>query len=119
MAVTACSAVSSSPFTRTDTSTSSFPSGHTAFATVTAVLLVGLLCGRGRRGAWAVPAGAAALAMAWSRTYLGAHWLADVAGGLALGAAAGQGALAAPTRRLGSARVATLPDHERQALTCR
>jgi membrane-associated phospholipid phosphatase len=100
-------------------SSASFPSGHTAFAAVTAVLLVGLLCSRGRRGAWAVLAAAAALAMAWSRTYLGVHWLADVIGGLALGTAAGLGALAVRTWRLRSAEVATPPDHERKAITCR
>ena len=92
---------------------------HPRRTAITAAPLLGLLCGRERRGARAVPAAAAALARAWSRTCLNVHWLADVTGGLALGAAAGQGALAAPTRRLGSARVATLPDHERQALTCR
>jgi membrane-associated phospholipid phosphatase len=104
------------------TSSSSFPSGHTAFATVTAVLLVGLLCSRERRGAWAAwaaLAAVAALAMAWSRTYLTAHWLADVSGGLALGAAAGLGALAWRRWRLRRAGVAEPPDHERKVPTCR
>ena len=96
----------------------SFPSGHTAFATVTAVLLVGLLGSREPRGAWAVLAAAAALAMAWSRTYLGVHWLADVIGGLALGTAAGLSALAWRTWRLQRAGVSAPPDHKRKALTC-
>ena len=100
-----------------DTSTASFPSGHTAFATVTAVLLVGLLCSRERRGVWAVPAGIVAFAMAWSRTYLAAHWLADVAGGLALGGAAGLGALAWRSWTMMQADAAAPPDNERKVLT--
>jgi membrane-associated phospholipid phosphatase len=86
---------------------SSFPSGHTAFATVTAVLLVGLLCRRERRRAWAVLAAVFAIGMAWSRTYLMVHWLGDVTGGLALGAAVGLGALALRTWWLERAGEAT------------
>ena len=99
------------------TTTESFPSGHTAFATVTAVLLVGLLCSREKRGVWAVLAGVAALGMAWSRTYLTAHWLVDVAGGLALGAAAGLSALAWRSWRLQRVDAALTPDHEQEVLT--
>ena len=97
---------------------SSFPSGHTAFATVTAVLLVGLLCSRERRGTWAVLAAVVALAMAWSRTYLRAHWLVDVVGGLAIGAAAGLGALAWRSRRLERDVVASPPDTKRKVFSC-
>jgi membrane-associated phospholipid phosphatase len=68
---------------------SSFPSGHAAFAAVTAVLLVGLLVPAGRRAGPAVLAAALAVAMAWSRTYLLAHWLTDVIGGLCVGAGVG------------------------------
>ena len=58
-----------------EASRSSFPSGHAAFAAVTAVLVVGLLVPTGRRAGPAVLAAALAVAMAWSRTYLLAHWL--------------------------------------------
>lgn len=74
--------------------TASFPSGHTAFATVTGVLLVGFLTAPRRRARWAFLALGFALAMGWSRTYLMAHWLTDVAAGLATGSAVGLGALA-------------------------
>jgi membrane-associated phospholipid phosphatase len=65
--------------------TSSYPSGHTAFAAVTAVLLLALFTQPGRRRGWVVAASLLALGMAWSRTYLMAHWLTDVVGGLAVG----------------------------------
>ena len=67
------------------TFTTSFPSGHTAFAAATGVALV-LQCDEPgtRRAAW-VTAGAATLGMAWSRTYLQLHWLTDVAAGGLLG----------------------------------
>ena len=55
---------------------SSYPSGHAAYAGVTAVLLVLLFTTRGRlrRAGWAV-AVVSTVGMAWSRTYLQVHWL--------------------------------------------
>lgn len=61
----------------------SFPSGHTAVATTVAVTL-GLLL---RRWYVWVVGGAWVVLMMWSRTYLHAHWLSDVAAGLLEGIA--------------------------------
>jgi undecaprenyl-diphosphatase len=72
-----------------EASHSSYPSGHAAFAAVTAVLLVGLLVPADRRAGPAMLAAALAVAMVWSRTYLLAHWLTDVIGGLCVGAGVG------------------------------
>ena len=72
-----------------EASRSSFPSGHAAFAAVTAVLLVGLLAPTGRRVGPAFLAAALALVMGLSRTYLGVHWLTDVIAGLCVGAGIG------------------------------
>jgi undecaprenyl-diphosphatase len=83
-------------------SLSSFPSGHASFAAVTAVLLVGLFVPTGRRTRPAVLAATLTLAMAWSRTYLFAHWLTDVVGGLCVGA--GIGALTLGRHGLGRRR---------------
>lgn len=61
----------------------SFPSGHTAVAT-TVVVALGLLLRRW--DVWIIGA-AWVVVMMWSRTYLRAHWLSDVAAGLLEGIA--------------------------------
>ena len=73
--------------------TPSFPSGHSASA---AAFATGVALERPRIGAAIAPV---ALGVAYSRMHTGAHWLSDVVGGLALGAAvAGVGALVVPPR---------------------
>ena len=66
----------------------SFPSGHAAYAGATCVALVLVLTTftQNRRPWWAA-AFVAIAAMAWSRTYLQAHWLTDVIAGSLLGIA--------------------------------
>jgi membrane-associated phospholipid phosphatase len=66
---------------------SSFPSGHASFAAATLVAIVVLFTrpGRRRRIWWAL-AMLGIVAMAWSRTYLHVHWLADIVAGSLLGA---------------------------------
>lgn len=70
-----------------DTSGASFPSGHAIAAAVTAFALVAAFLPRGRRRLrWAVAATLFAGSMAWSRTYLGAHWATDTIAGMCIGA---------------------------------
>jgi len=65
---------------------SSYPSGHAAHAGVTCVALVLLFTVPGpRRRLWWTLAALGIAAMAWSRTYLRAHWLSDVVAGALLG----------------------------------
>lgn len=62
----------------------SFPSGHVANAATIATALYVIF-----PRVWTALAGAAwVLLMAFSRTYLGAHWLSDTLGGAMIGAAA-------------------------------
>jgi undecaprenyl-diphosphatase len=64
---------------------SSFPSGHAAYAGATCLALVMLFTTPGRRRVWWVLAAVGIIGMAWSRTYLQVHWLSDVIGGSLLG----------------------------------
>jgi undecaprenyl-diphosphatase len=64
----------------------SFPSGHAAYAGATCVVLVLLFSVPGpRRRVWWALAALGIVGMAWSRTYLQAHWLSDVIAGSILG----------------------------------
>lgn len=68
----------------------SFPSGHASMSTVIYGFLAVLVMPEFRAGWRWLPYGAAALligAIAFSRLYLGAHWLADVLAGVGLGSA--------------------------------
>ena len=60
----------------------SYPSGH---ATIAATLAVVLVLALPRVWTWILGSAWAAV-IAWSRTYLGVHWLSDVAAGVVLGA---------------------------------
>lgn len=69
------------PDSLSDVGLTSFPSGHTTLAATVAIALALLISG------WLAWTAAAAwvLIIAWSRTYLEAHWLTDVLGGATLG----------------------------------
>lgn len=85
----------------------SFPSGHTTFATVTlgvfAVLATHGLRSWGKAVVFAA-VGIAVITIAYSRIYLGAHWMSDVLGGFLFGAAMiaafGIAIEAVPSRRI-------------------
>ena len=70
-----------------ETTAASFPSGHAIATAVTAFGLVAAFLPRGRRRLhWTVAATLVAGSMAWSRTYLGAHWATDTIAGMCIGA---------------------------------
>jgi undecaprenyl-diphosphatase len=62
----------------------SLPSGHAVFAFLTAVML-----GHRRSWRWQVPLYGFALAVAWQRVYVGAHYPLDVLAGALVGAVVG------------------------------
>ncbi|PPG59751.1 phosphoesterase PA-phosphatase [Rathayibacter sp. AY2B7] len=83
----------------------SFPSGHSANAATTAVVLAVVF-----PLWWVRIAGAAyTVAMMLSRTYLGAHWISDTVGGLLLGAGVALIVWAPLAVRLHTERVASPP----------
>jgi membrane-associated phospholipid phosphatase len=74
------------PHALVGTSGASFPSGHAVSSAVTAVGLVIVLLPPGHtRWVWERRAALFAALMAFSRTYLGAHWLSDVVAGALVG----------------------------------
>lgn len=79
--------------------TGAFPSGHAVAGAVVAISLVIVLvpAGATRRNLEMAAAGFT-LVMAGTRVYLGAHWLTDVFGGVALGAACAIGGAALAQR---------------------
>jgi undecaprenyl-diphosphatase len=83
------------PMALVETTGYSFPSGHAVAGAAIAVALVIVLVPAGpKRRNLEMLAAAFAVFMALSRVYLRAHWLSDVAGGAALGAAVAIGAAA-------------------------
>lgn len=87
------------PVALVEETTGSFPSGHAVAGSVVAISLVIVLVqpGPARRNLEIAAAGFA-IVMAGTRVYLGAHWLTDVFGGVALGAACAIGAAAVVQR---------------------
>lgn len=75
------------PMPLVETTSWSFPSGHSvATAAIAIAAVIVLVPASPRRRNLEMLAGAFALVMALSRVYLRAHWLSDVAAGAALGA---------------------------------
>ena len=98
-----------------DAASYAFPSGHTAIATVTLGILAVLVShsmGRWGRSLVFAICGIAVVAIAYSRLYLGVHWLSDVLGGFLFGAivtaAFGVVLEAIPPRRIAPAGLAAI-----------
>ena len=98
-----------------DAASYAFPSGHTAVATVTLGVLAVLVShsmGRWGRSLVFAICGLAVVAIAYSRLYLGVHWLSDVLGGFLFGAivtaAFGVVLEAIPPRRIAPAGLAVI-----------
>jgi membrane-associated phospholipid phosphatase len=73
----------------------SFPSGHaTAGAAIAVAVVFAFLKPGHRRRVWTLLAVIFAFAMAFSRVYLGAHWLSDVVTGVLLGSVCAIGGFA-------------------------
>ena len=89
----------SPPESLVEVASGAFPSGHAVAGAVVAISLVIVLVppGATRRNLEMAAAGFAVI-MAGSRIYLGAHWLTDVFGGVALGAACAIGGAAIAQR---------------------
>lgn len=89
---------------RVDPLGTSFPSGHAAYAGATTVALV-LLASDSRppRRRWWMVAATGTVGVAWSRTYLQAHWLTDVAAGALLGSVLSRVTFAVVKRRQAAA----------------
>jgi membrane-associated phospholipid phosphatase len=93
----------------------SFPSGHTATATLFAICAAWALMARvpatwPRRALWAAAVLCAA-AVGWSRIWLGVHWPTDVLAGLLFSVAWTCGIMAAlPVRRSATGQSAAHPD---------
>ncbi len=87
------------PESLVEVASGAFPSGHAVAGAVVAISLVIVLVppGATRRNLEMAAAGFAVI-MAGTRVYLGAHWLTDVFGGVALGAACAIGGAAIAQR---------------------